>query len=100
MNEWKVGGREFNATKGSFIHLPRLVPHAFANRSGQTARMVLTYAPAGFEHWFLDIGKPISSSTIDLLPPPITQDDIAHAANMAKEYGLIFLGPHDHHASQ
>ncbi|CAM6046016.1 unnamed protein product, partial [Sphagnum compactum] len=65
---WIVGGKEIIAKQGSFIHLPRLLPHTFANKSHKPAQMITTYAPAGFKNWFLEIGTP----AVDLqeLTPP------------------------------
>ena len=91
---WKVGDEEFNATKGSFIHLPRHVPHTFANRSNKNAHMVLTYAPGGFEKWFLDIGKQVTDPSEP--SPQVTKEDLTLALKLGNEYGLIFLGDHDH----
>lgn len=93
---WKVGDQEFTATKGSFVHLPRFVPHAFENKSDKPAHMVLTYAPAGFERYFLDIGTPV----VDLSEsaPTLTKEELANALTLSKQYGLIFVGMdgHDH----
>ncbi|KAI5055865.1 hypothetical protein GOP47_0029386 [Adiantum capillus-veneris] len=91
---WKVGNQEFTATKGSFIHLPRFVPHAFENKSNKPAHMVLTYAPAGFEKWFLDVGKPVINQSEP--PPESTKEDLARALQLSKEYGLIFVGAGGH----
>ncbi|KAH7433521.1 hypothetical protein KP509_07G073300 [Ceratopteris richardii] len=91
---WKVGNQEFTATKGSFIHLPRFVPHAFENKSGKPAHMVLTYAPAGFEKWFLDIGKPVVDP--EGPSPELTKEDLVQAVKLGKEYGLIFVGSNGH----
>lgn len=90
---WKVGDQEFNATKGSFVHLPRLVPHTFANKSDKPAHMVLTYAPAGFEMWFLQVGKEVKNLAES--PPKPTKEDIELALRLSKQYGVVFLGQHD-----
>ncbi|KAH8965794.1 hypothetical protein BDL97_04G134900 [Sphagnum fallax] len=55
---WIVGNKEIIAKQGSFIHLPRLLPHTFANKSHKPAQMITTYAPARFKNWFLEIGTP------------------------------------------
>lgn len=38
------------AGAGSFVHLPRGVPHGFANRSGKAARMLVLATPGGALH--------------------------------------------------
>lgn len=88
--DWVVGGRTFPARTGAFLHLPRGVPHSFSNRSGRPARMVLTYAPAGFEAWFLEVGKPVADPSI---PAPVTPDEIRAAVEAAERYGVSFVKP-------
>ncbi len=50
------------------------------------------YSPAGFEKWFLDIGKPAENrtkKTIALAKP--TFEEIQKAIEAAKTYGVEFL---------
>ena len=54
-----TGDRSNKAKPGDFLHTPRGVPHRFGNGGVRPARMLLTYAPAGFERWFLGIGAPV-----------------------------------------
>eukprot|EP00246_Nothoceros_aenigmaticus_P006358 TRINITY_DN19195_c0_g1_i1.p1 TRINITY_DN19195_c0_g1~~TRINITY_DN19195_c0_g1_i1.p1 ORF type:complete len:184 (-),score=27.85 TRINITY_DN19195_c0_g1_i1:466-1017(-) len=96
---WYVGGKEFHATKGSFIHLPKFVPHTFANKSGKVAHMVLTYAPAGLENWFINNGK-AAEDINDFRPPKLTKADVDRAISSGKEYGLIVLPAQEHSESQ
>ncbi|KAH9556697.1 hypothetical protein CY35_07G043900 [Sphagnum magellanicum] len=88
---WIVGGRDFLAKKGSFIHLPRFLAHSCANKSNKPARMVLTYAPAGFEQWYLEVGKPAATDQRDS-PPDVTSEELLAALRRSKEYGIIFIG--------
>lgn len=89
---WYVGGKEFHATKGSFIHLPKFVPHTFANKSGKLAHMVLTYAPAGFEGWFVANGSPAKDIN-DYTPPEVSKADVEKAVATGKTFGLIVTPP-------
>eukprot|EP01018_Ginkgo_biloba_P018155 Gb_12013 [translate_table: standard] len=91
---WIVGDEEFHATKGSFAHLPRFVPHKFENKTNKTACMVCSCAPGGFEKYFLNLGKVVIDS--DSAPPQYTKDEIQLAFKMAEEYGIIFV---DHQVS-
>lgn len=86
---WTVGDKEFNAKQGSFINLPRFVPHKFLNKSHKPARMMLTYAPAGTENWFLDVGTP---ATDHGTPPVPTKEEIERALKLGNQYGVIFTG--------
>ncbi|KAH9328121.1 hypothetical protein KI387_000229, partial [Taxus chinensis] len=83
---WIVGDQESYATKGSFVHFPRFVPHTFENKTNRTAYMVCSCAPGGFEKYFLDCGKMKSAS--DSMPPEYTDNEIDLAYKMAEEYGI------------
>jgi quercetin dioxygenase-like cupin family protein len=87
--DWTVGDRTIQAKAGDFVHTPRGVPHRFANTSGRPARMLLTYAPAGFERWFLEIGTPTDRASA-ASPPPPTPEQIRQAVAAAARYGVQF----------
>lgn len=53
--------------------------------------MLLGYAPAGFEQWFLEIGDPVSDPNAP--PPEITPDKIQQAVAAARSYGVNFVKP-------
>ncbi len=91
---WIVGNKEIIAKQGSFIHLPRLLPHTFANKSHKPAQMITTYAPAGFKNWFLEIGTP-AIDLQELTPPEVTEENMKKAGELAKKYGLISTGHKD-----
>jgi quercetin dioxygenase-like cupin family protein len=88
--QWNVGGKSFQATNGCFIHLPRNVPHSFINLSDKNAIMVLTYAPAGFDQWFLDVGQPVADRYAPGDPPVLSEELEEQAIALAKGYGVIF----------
>lgn len=87
--DWFVGDRTLKARPGDFLHTPRGVPHRFGNGGDRPARMLLTYAPAGFEHWFLEIGTPAEAGA----PPPPRPDreQIRRAIEAASRYGVRFV---------
>ncbi|KAG0559915.1 hypothetical protein KC19_10G138900 [Ceratodon purpureus] len=86
---WNLGGRESLGRKGSFIHLPRFIPHSFMNKSDKPARMMLMYTPGGFEQWYLDVGKKVHD--ISDLPPEVTADELSQALQRGQEYGIMFV---------
>ena len=44
---------------GNYINMPKGTPHAFKNNTERPARMLITCAPAGIEHFFAEAdGKP------------------------------------------
>jgi len=87
---WIIGEQELHATKGSFLHLPRFVPHAFENKTNKTAYMLCSCAPGGFEKYFLEVAKMVTAS--DSVTSEYSNDEINLAFKMAEEYGLVFVG--------
>lgn len=87
--DWFVGDRSLKAKAGDFLHTPRGVPHRFGNSTDRPARMLLTYAPAGFEHWFLEIGTPAGAG--EPAPQRLGPDQIKRAVEAASRYGVRFV---------
>lgn len=50
--EFLLGEDRITAGPGDFINVPRGTVHCFRNTGVETARMVLTFTPAGMEHFF------------------------------------------------
>jgi quercetin dioxygenase-like cupin family protein len=50
--EIECGGERFTALAGSFVLLPRGVPHALRNATGAAARLLCVQSPAGVETFF------------------------------------------------
>lgn len=61
------GEARWTAAAGSFVLLPREVPHAFRVTSATPLRLVQITAPAQFEHFLREAGRPAES---DGLPKP------------------------------
>src|SRR3954454_2053249 len=49
---WKLGDEMEPAPAGSFVFIPKDLPHAFHNPGQEPARMLITFAPAGMEGFF------------------------------------------------
>lgn len=49
---FKLGDRVEEAPAGTFVFVPRTVPHAFQNIGDGPARIVVTFTPAGMEPFF------------------------------------------------
>ena len=71
---FRAAGKRVVAGPGSFIHVPRGVPHQFTNESDQTARMVFFFVPAGIEGMFEKMAA-----------------DPEHFVAIGKEYGVEFV---------
>jgi quercetin dioxygenase-like cupin family protein len=81
---FQVGDRRINVTAGSFIFVPRGTIHSFARNGHAPARFLVTYSPAGFEHFF--------EEAVDL-DVTDTEAYIAKANSLAKRYNMEIVGP-------
>jgi quercetin dioxygenase-like cupin family protein len=55
--EFKLGEKTQRAGAGSFLFVPRDVPHAFKNSGDGAAKMLCMFTPAGYERYFDDLAK-------------------------------------------
>jgi quercetin dioxygenase-like cupin family protein len=85
-----TGGQVTRAPAGSFVYLPRDVPHTFLVSSPE-ARFLLVVEPAGFEAFVHELSEPARERTLppaDVHPPSPEQ-----MTATAAKYGLDILGP-------
>ena len=73
-----VGDQTIEVRTGDFIHIPRGTVHSFKNGS-KPARLLATFAPAGIEGFFREIGDPVDDRLKS--PPPVTQETIIRLVN-------------------
>ncbi|MGI9435676.1 MAG: cupin domain-containing protein [Geminicoccaceae bacterium] len=52
--EFEADGETIVAPAGTFLNVPKDVPHRFENKSGTDARMLILFAPAGLEKFFAE----------------------------------------------
>ena len=83
------GDQTFAARAGTFVFLPKDIPHAFLVGGDQPARLLQLTTPAGFEQFHVDLGEPASSLT---LPPP-GAPNIAELLALAPKYNFEVVGP-------
>ena len=85
-----VGGEIVLAPAGSFVYLPRDVPHTFLVSSPE-ARFRLVVEPAGFEGFVREMSEPAGERTLPpaTVQPPSPEQMTATAA----KYGLDIVGP-------
>lgn len=82
------GDERFTAGTGTWVFLPKGVPHAF--RIGPAGARLLTFvAPAGFAEFVRAAGEPAPTLTV---PPPAPLD-VERLAALATQYGIEILGP-------
>jgi quercetin dioxygenase-like cupin family protein len=84
-----VGERDFELGPGSFVFLPRGVPHSFVVEGDQAARMLVFFLPGGFERFHVEAGRPAEGPG---LPPPSVPDR-ERLDELAKRYGTSHIGP-------
>ena len=77
------------ARVGDFVNIPRGRVHNFHNSSDESVRMILTFTPAGMEHFFEETLERALDPT--QLPPDNVDEVAARYAAAAPRYGLEFL---------
>jgi quercetin dioxygenase-like cupin family protein len=83
-----VGDQTFEVKAGDFIHIPRGTVHSFKN-GPKPSRLLATFAPAGIEGFFREVGERVDDRSQP--PLPVTEANIARL--VAAEAG----GWRDHH---
>ncbi len=83
-------GKVTTGAAGSFVFLPRDVPHTFFVSSPE-ARFLLVAQPAGFENFVREMSEPAGERTLPpaTVQPPSPEQMTAAAAN----YGVDIVGP-------
>jgi len=85
----RCGDRTFRASAGSFVFLPRDVPHTFVVEGDTPARMLTLLTPGGGEGVFIDGGRPAEHEGL----PPATPPDIDALRRVSERYGAEIVGP-------
>jgi quercetin dioxygenase-like cupin family protein len=83
------GGETFSATAGSYVFLPRDVPHTFVVEGDEPARMLTLITPGGGEGFFIDVGRPAEG---DGLPAGGTVD-VGLLRRVGTDDGSEVVGP-------
>jgi mannose-6-phosphate isomerase-like protein (cupin superfamily) len=78
---FQLGERVVRAPAGSFIRIPRGMPHAFWNPESETATYITIFSPAGPERWFEEMGERLTAG-----------ESLDRTANreLARKYGTEF----------
>jgi quercetin dioxygenase-like cupin family protein len=87
-----VGDQVIKAARGSFVYLPKDVPHAFRVEGEAPARLLQLTTPGGIEQGFVEMGEPATSL---LLPPPHipTPEEVGRIMAISAMYNVEQLGP-------
>jgi mannose-6-phosphate isomerase-like protein (cupin superfamily) len=85
----RCGDEIFQVGAGSYVFLPRGVPHTLRVDGDSPAHMLTMLSPGGGEAFFVEGGRPAESAT---LPPP-GAPDLARLGRVAHQFGSEFVGP-------
>jgi quercetin dioxygenase-like cupin family protein len=83
------GDDVFTAAPGSYVFLPREIPHTFAVEGDRSARILSMATPGGLEGYFVGVGRPAENAGL----PPAGPIDVGRLASVGREFGLEILGP-------
>ena len=85
---FKCGDKRFEGGLGSFVFLPRGIPHSFKVVGETPARFLVLGTPGGVDQYFVAAGTPALEE--GLRPQPI---DFQKLATISAQYGMEILGP-------
>ena len=90
-----VRGETSTAGAGDSVNVPANAPHAFANKSGEQARLLCLVSPAGLEDYFAQFGDRVASRSAPA--PELTDDEtrerMERAVRLAPRYRIENLAP-------
>jgi mannose-6-phosphate isomerase-like protein (cupin superfamily) len=86
---FRCGDREIPAGPGSFVFLPRDVPHTFVVEGDEDAHLLTLLTPGGGERFFVEAGRAPEGPG---LPPP-GPPDIEKLKQVGPRYGAEIVGP-------
>ena len=87
--EMRMGDVVVSAKAGDFVNVPRGTVHGFKNVGGETAKMIVTFVPAGFEKYFEEVFPSAVDRTAT--PPAVTQELIDKMTVVAPKYSCEIL---------
>jgi len=85
----RCGDDTFSAKPGTFVTLPRGVPHGFVVVSETPVRMLNLMTPGGGERFFVDAGRPALTGGM----PPAGPPDIERLKQASMKYESELVGP-------
>jgi quercetin dioxygenase-like cupin family protein len=90
---YEAGGVVHELERGSFMYLPKEIPHRFRVTGTSPVRFLALVAPAGLEGLYQSVGGPAIERR---LPEPTPEDvaaEFGRWGTVAPDYGLEVLGP-------
>jgi quercetin dioxygenase-like cupin family protein len=87
--EFRLGEDVVTAGPGDFVNVPKGTVHCFHNAGTATARMILTFTPAGMERFFEETLEPAPAGATDA--PDNVDEVAARYVEAAPRHGLEFV---------
>ncbi len=87
-----VGDEIHEATPGTFVLMPRGIPHSFTFES-DVIRMLVIVAPGGLEEHFRDPRFSEPAQALTLPPPPAAPPDMPALVDEMVRHGVEIVGP-------
>lgn len=87
---YQAGDEVVELRAGSFVFLPKGMPHRFRIGRSKPATFLAFGTPGGVEHLYREVGVPATERAV---PPAPTPEDFARWPKAAPRYGLELLGP-------
>lgn len=84
-----VGDKSIRARAGTWIFVPRSVPHTWRCDSAE-GRILVLLVPGGSDGFFREVGEPITDRS---QLPPRREPDVERLSNVAAQYGMRFVRP-------
>jgi len=89
--EMRLGDAVVMGKAGDFVNVPKGTAHCFKNVGDKPAKMLVTFVPAGMEHYFTEVFDPAVDRTAT--PPPTTDALIQKLIAAAPKHNLQILPP-------
>jgi mannose-6-phosphate isomerase-like protein (cupin superfamily) len=83
------GDETFNGEPGTYVFLPRDIPHTFVVQGDEPGRLLTLLSPGGGERFFVEAGRPAEEAGL----PPAGPIDVARLAEVAARFGNEIVGP-------
>ena len=87
---FQVGDESRVAKSGTFVHMPIGNLHAFKNQTNQPAKMLISFAPAGLEEMFFEVGKDLAEGETPDEPSP---EEIKKLLEAGGRFGIEYKLP-------
>ena len=84
---YRADGEDLKAEAGSFVLIPRGTVHSFRVDS-ETATLLNSYTPAGFERTIVELGEPARERTLPPSDRPAMAADMDEVTALFEEVGM------------